>query len=70
MAGTVASITLTVVKEQLSTLQVVIGTIFSATIPTWLSLDELVDTCTQPVCVAFTSDTFFNLSLNRFSSLV
>ena len=70
VAGTVASITLTVVKEQLSTLQVVVWTIFSATIPTWLSLDELVDTCTQPVCVAFTSDTFFNLSLNHLGSLV
>ena len=67
---TVASITLTVVKEQLSTLQVVVWTIFSATIPTWLSLDELVDTCTQPVCVSFTSDTFFNLSLNHLGSLV
>ena len=70
VAGTVASITLTVVKEQLSALQVVVWTIFSATIPTWLSLDELVDTCTQPVCVAFTSDTFFNLSLNHLGSLV
>ena len=60
-----------VVIEKGTTLQVIaVIKIFRSWIPTWLGLHEIFDSCTQPVSVAFTRNTFFNTLLNFKRCLV